>query len=45
MTEPPKEREFGPPISRNRRLALGVGMIVVLVGLVLLVVVAGTPSG
>jgi hypothetical protein len=45
MTEPPEEREFGPPISRGKRLMLGVGMIVVLVGIVLLAVFSGTPSG
>jgi hypothetical protein len=45
MDQPPEEREFGPQISRNRRLILGAGMIVVLIGLVLLAVFAGTPSG
>lgn len=45
MSEAPEEREFGPPVSRNRRLLLGASMIVALIGLVLLAIFAGTPSG
>jgi hypothetical protein len=45
MDQPPEERDFGPQISRKKGLFLGVGMIVLLVGIVLLAVFAGTPSG
>jgi len=45
MNQPPEEREFGPPISRNKRLFLGIAMIVGLIGIVLLAIFYGTPSG
>jgi len=45
MTEPPEEREFGPSISRRRRLVLGIGMIAALVGLVILAVLSSAPPG
>jgi len=45
MDRPPEQQDFGPPISRNKRLILGGAMIVGLVAIVLLAVFYGTPSG
>jgi len=45
MTEPPEEREFGPPISRNKRLVLGIGMIVAFVGIIALAFFSSAASG
>jgi hypothetical protein len=45
MDKRPEDREFGPPISRNKRLALGIAMLVALIGIVLLVILEAPPSG
>ena len=45
MTEPPEEREFGPPISRNKRLIIGFGMIAAFIGIIALAFFSTAPSG
>ncbi|HUT51308.1 MAG TPA: hypothetical protein VM325_18410 [Alphaproteobacteria bacterium] len=45
MTEPPEEREFGPPLSRNKRLIIGLGMIAAFVGIIALAFFSSAPSG
>ena len=45
MTEPPEEHDFGPPISRNKRLILGLGMIIAFVGIIALAFLSSPPSG
>jgi hypothetical protein len=43
MTEPQDDREFGPPISRNKRIVIGISMIAALVFIVAIVFFSSGP--